>query len=109
MLGLTGATTDLHLIVYGEGQGVLARLAAPEPRFVLQKVTSLSVPLTALNLATLETLEATGKLPLGSAAAKTLRQWFRQDLESGWRKLEREMEKIQQTLDLGPAADELPL
>ena len=106
---LTGATTDLHLIVYGEGQGRVAKLAALEPRFLLQKVTTLSVPLSALNLAVLATLESTNKLPAGSAAAKTLQQWYRQDFESGWRKLEKELGKTQQSLDLGPAADELPL
>lgn len=106
---VTGATTDLHLIVYGEGNGVLARLAAPDARFILQKVTTLSVPLPALTLAAVDTLEMTGKLPLGTASAKTLRQWFRQDLESGWRRLQKELGKIQQTLDLGTAPDELPL
>ena len=106
---LTGATTDLHLIVYGDGQGRVAKLVALEPRFLLQKVTTLSVPLPALNLAVLATLESTNKLPAGSAAAKTLQQWYRQDFESGWRKLEKELGKTQQSLDLGPAADELPL
>ena len=106
---LTGATTDLHLVVYNEGNGVVAKLLATEPRFVLQKVTTLTVPLTTLNLAVLDTLEITGKLPGGTAGAKTLRHWFRQDLESGWRKLEKELAKTQQSLDLGPSADELPL
>jgi hypothetical protein len=106
---LTGATTDLHLIAYGEGQGVVAKLVAPDPRFLLQKVTTLSVPLASLDLAALDRLEASHKLPTGNAAVKTLRHWFRQDLESGWRKLEKELGKIQQTLDLGTAADELPL
>lgn len=106
---LTGASTDLHLIVYGEGQGVVAKLVAAEPRFVLQKVTTLSAPVTTLNLAALDTLENTGKLPGGTTAAKTLRQWFRQDLESGWRKLEKDLAKTQQSLDLGPSPDELAL
>jgi hypothetical protein len=59
---LTGATTDVHLIVYGEGAGVVARLAAMEPRFLLQKVTTLSMPLAALNPGVLDILETTGKL-----------------------------------------------
>ena len=37
---LTGATADLHLVVYGEGQGTVAKLLASGPRFVLQKATS---------------------------------------------------------------------
>lgn len=106
---LTGVVTDLHLIVYGEGQGMLAKLVGTEPRFLLQKVTALSVPLAALNPAVLDTLETTGKVPVGSAAVRTLRAWFRQDGEASWRKLERELGKTQQGLDLGPAADELPL
>jgi hypothetical protein len=106
---LTGATTDLHLIVYGEGHGVLAKLVSAEPRFLLQKVTTVSVPLAALDLAALGRLEATHKLPAGSAAVRTLREWFRQDMESGWRKLLKELGKVQQTLDLETASDELPL
>lgn len=106
---LTGATSDLHLVIYGEGKGVVAKLIATEPRFLLQKVTTLSVPLAALSLASLDVLETTGKLPTGTAAAQTLRDWFRRDLESGWRKLERELGKTQQSLDLGQAPDELPL
>ncbi len=106
---LTGATSDLHLVVYGEGKGIVAKLIATEPRFLLQKVTTLSVPLAALSLASLDVLETTGKLPTGSAAAQTLRNWFRRDLESGWRKLERELGKTQQSLDLGQTPDELPL
>jgi hypothetical protein len=106
---LTGATTDLHLVVYGEGKGIVAKLVATEPRFLLQKVTTLSVPLAALSLAVIDTLETVGKLPPDTAAAKNLRQWLRQDLESGWKKLEKELAKTQQSLDLGPSADELPL
>lgn len=106
---LTGSTTDLHLIVYGEGKSIVAKLVATEPRFLLQKVTTLSVPLAALNPAVLDTLETVGKLPMGTAAAKNLRHWLRQDLESGWKKLEKELAKTQQSLDLGSSADELPL
>ncbi len=105
---LTGGTTDLHLVVYGEGNGVVAKLMSTEPRFILQKVTALSVPLAVLSLPALETLEATGKLPCGTPAAQTLRRWFRQDFESGWRRLERELGKTQTSLDLGPSPDDLP-
>lgn len=106
---LTGATTDLHLIVYGEGQGVVARLVAPDPRFLLQKVTALSVPIATITLPLLEMLESIGKLPNGSAAALTLRGWLRQDVEIAWRNLERELRTTQQGLNLGIAPDELPL
>jgi hypothetical protein len=106
---LTGATTDLHLVVYGEGQGIVAKLVATEPRFLLQKVTTLSVPLAALTGAALATLENIGKLPVGSPAAKTLRAWLRQDLEAGWSKLAAQRREPQQGLELGPTSDELPL
>lgn len=106
---LTGATTDLHLVVYGEGHGIVAKLVATEPRFLLQKVTTLSVPLAALTSAVLATLENIGKLPVGSPAAKSVRAWLRQDLEVGWRKLAAQHPEPQQGLELGPTSDELPL
>lgn len=106
---LTGATTDLHLLVYGEGQGTVAKLVASEPRFLLQKVTTLSVPLASITIAVLATLENIGKLPAGSPAAKTLRAWLRQDLEASWTKLAAQRFEPQQSLELGPTPDELPL
>jgi hypothetical protein len=72
-------------------------------------VRSFSTESFRLSVAVLDTLETVGKLPTGSAATKTLRQWLRQDLESEWKKLEKELAKTQQSLDLGPSADELPL
>ena len=43
---LTGVTSDVHLVVYGDGSRTVAKLLGPEPRFVLQKVTTLSMPVT---------------------------------------------------------------
>ena len=106
---LTGATTDLHLIVYGEGNGVVAKLVSTEPRFLLQKGTTLSVPLAALTAAVVDTLESTGKLKSGSEAAKILRQWFRRDFEAAWTKLAAERREPQISLELGRSTDELPL
>jgi len=106
---LTGATTDLHLVVYGEGQGIVAKLVATESRFLLQKITTLSVPLATLTIAVLATLETIGKLPVGSPAAKILRAWLRQDLEASWTKLAAQRAEPQQSLELGPTPDELPL
>lgn len=34
---MTGVTSDVHLAVYGDGSGTVAKLPGPEPRFVLQK------------------------------------------------------------------------
>jgi len=87
---MTGVTSDVHLVVYGEAAGTVAKLLGPEPRFVLQKVTQLSVPVTVLSLATISQLETVQKLPPKSAAAATLREWFRQDFESAWAKLQKE-------------------
>ena len=106
---MTGVTSDVHLVVYGDGSGTVAKLLGPEPRFVLQKVTKLSVPVTVLSLATVSQLETAQKLPLKSVAAAALREWFRQDLESAWEKLQKENARKQGVLSLGPGGGELPL
>lgn len=106
---MTGVTSDVHLVVYGDGTGTVAKLLGPEPRFVLQKVTQLSVPVTVLSLAAVSLLETVRKLPLGSGAAVVLREWFRQDFESAWAKLQKENARKQGVLSLGPDGDELPL
>lgn len=106
---MTGVTSDIHLVVYGEGTGIVAKLLGPEPRFVLQKVTQLSVPVTVISLASVGQLETAQKLPLNSAAAATLRDWFSQDLEGAWAKLQKENERQQGVLSLGPDGGELPL
>ena len=106
---LTGTTSDVHLVVYGESSGTVAKLLGPEPRFLLQKVTTLSVPIAALSLAAVDRLETAQKVPLGTTAAATLRDWFRQDMEAAWEKLQRENGRTQGALSLGSADDELPL
>ena len=53
--------------------------------------------------------ETAQKLPPNSAAASTLREWFRQDFESGWEQLQRENSRRQEALPLGPDEGELPL
>jgi len=106
---LTGTTADLHLVVYGEGNGVVARLLSREPRFLLQKVTTLSVPVTILTLSTVAQLEASGKLPSRTEAAEGIRQWLRQDLDAAWEKLRRERAHRQASLPLGDTPEDLPL
>jgi hypothetical protein len=105
---MTGSTADLHLVVHGDGNGTAAKLLSPEARFVLQRVTTLSVPIWSLTAAALDQLEVTGKMPQGTAAAKTLRQWLLKDYEEAWEKL-RKAHARQEALDLGPAEGELPL
>jgi len=106
---LTGTTSDVHLVVYGESSGTVAKLLGSEPRFLLQKVTTLSVPIAALSLAAVDRLETAQKVPLGTTAAATLRDWFRQDMEAAWEKLQQENGRTQRALSLGSADDELPL
>jgi hypothetical protein len=106
---MTGVASDVHLVVYGEGNGTVAKLLGSEPRFVLQKVTSLSMPVTVLSFATLGQLEATNKVPFGSAAAVALRTWLRHDFKTGWEKLLRDRELRQSDLPLEGPSDTLPL
>jgi hypothetical protein len=104
----TGTTADLHLVVYRDSGCAVAKLLSIEARFILQKVTSLSVPIWGLSEALVDQMEATDKLPRGTEAAKTLRQWFIRDYEGAWEKL-RKAHAQQETLDLGAADGELPL
>jgi hypothetical protein len=106
---LTSTTADLHLVVHGEGNGVVARLLSREPRFLLQKVTTVSVPVTILTAYSVAQLEAAGKLPPGTEAASRIRHWLRQDLDAAWEKLRRESSQRQEHLPLGDAAGDLPL
>ncbi len=105
---VTGTTTDLHLVVYGERLGTVVKLLGTEPRFLLQKATKLSLPVWALSAAVLDQLEATGYIPMESAAAKTLRQWLRRNYDAAWEKLLASNAR-QDHLDLGPSSEELPL
>jgi len=105
---MTGSTADLHLVVYGEALGTTAKLLSTEPRFLLQKATKLSIPVWALSAELLDQLEATGSLLRESAAAQTLRQWFRRNYDAAWEKLLAANAR-QDHLDLGPTPGELPL
>lgn len=106
---MTGTTSDVHLVVYGDGSGAVAKLLGPEPRFVLQKSTSLSIPVAILSLSTLGQLETARKLPPKSTAAETLRAWLRQDFEDAWVKLAASNAVRQEALPMGGDEGELPL
>lgn len=80
-----------------------------EPRFVLQRATSLSVPVTILSLAAVNHLDAAGKVPVKSAATTTLRAWFQQDFEQAWEKLTGDHARSQGVQALGAGTEELPL
>ena len=105
---VTGSTTDLHLVVYSEALGTEVKLLSTEARFVRQKTTKLSIPIWALSASILDQLEATGTLLLKSAAATTLRQWFRRNYDAAWERLLASNSR-QSDLDLGPTSEELPL
>jgi hypothetical protein len=105
---MTGTTADLHLVVYGEGLGTVVKLLSAEPRFVLQKVTKLSVPIWMLTTPLLDQLQATGVIPADAPAATSLRTWFRKNYDAAWAKLQSGA-ALQESLDLGNPADELPL
>jgi hypothetical protein len=105
---MTGTTADLHLVVYGDGMGTVVKLLGQEPRFVLQKVTRLSIPIWVLTTPLLDQLQATGVIPATPPAAATLRTWFRKNYDDAWAKLQSGA-ALQESLDLGTPADELPL
>ena len=106
---LTGSTSDVHLVVYGEGSGSVAKLLGLEPRFVLQKVTMLSVPISALSLAAVGRLENATEAAARHRGSSHPARWFRQDMEAGWEKLQRDNGRRQAALQLGSGDDELPL
>ena len=106
---LTGTSGDVHLVVYGEAQGTVAKLLSREPRFLLQKVTSVSVPVGILSNAALNILEVSGKLPGATAAAARVRHWLRQDLDTAWEKLRQSHDQRQADLPLDATPDHLPL
>jgi hypothetical protein len=106
---MTGVTSDVHLVVYTDGAGTVAKLLGPEPRFILQKTTTLSVPVAVLSLAIINQLETSQKLPAHSPAAAILREWLRHDFDGIWEKLQRDNAQKQETLPLGSDAGDLQL
>lgn len=103
---ITGSSADIHLVVHEEGGGRVARLLAFEPRFVLRKATSLSLPATAVTSDLLAQLENSDQLPPKSTAAESLRAWLRLDLARNWEQLS--INRRTAELPLG-ADSELPL
>ncbi len=83
---VTGANVDLHLVAYRdpETEEWTARVLGADYRHLVRRSTSLSVPVSILSLATLRQLESQRKIPLGTRAAKKLREWFRHEVDSAW-------------------------
>lgn len=102
----TGANVDLHLVAFRdpETDESTAAILGADYRHLVRRSTSLSVPLSILNLAALKQLESQRKIPLGTRAAKRLRAWFRHELEGVWKEGLRPVprEPGQASLELGP-------
>jgi hypothetical protein len=103
---VTGSSADVHLVVHEEATGPVAQLLAPEPRMLLRRTTTLSLPAVLVYPDLLAQLENAGKVPPGSAAAALLRDWLRLDLARAWE----ERSRARHTPDLPLGRDtELPL
>lgn len=104
----TGANVDLHLVAYRdpETNESTAAILGADYRHLVRRSTSLSVPLSILNLSSLKQLESQRKIPLGTRAAKRLRAWFRHEVESVWKEGLRPVprETRQDALELLPDA-----
>ena len=107
----TGGHIDLHLVVLDDGFGGgrrKTRLLSLEPRHVLRKLTSLSLPVAVLSQRTLDQLIATDKVNTGSSAVTMLSRWFGYRLASAWDELARLRSARQEGL-VFDRNDELPL
>lgn len=82
----TGVNVDLHLVTYTDPETgeLTSRILGQDFRHLMRRTTRMSVPISILNLATLRQLESERKIPLGSRAAKQLREWFRHQVEESW-------------------------
>ncbi|MCB1232495.1 MAG: hypothetical protein KDN19_19765 [Verrucomicrobiae bacterium] len=113
---VTGANVDLHLVAYRDPdtEEWTARILGADFRHLVRRSTTLSVPVSILSLATLRQLESQRKIPLGTRAAKKLREWFRHEVDRAWQSGHLQSvprEPRQASLELAvedPAIDEEP-
>jgi hypothetical protein len=84
---ITGANVDLHLVAFRDPDTdeFTARILGADYRHLVRRTTNLSVPVSILSLATLRQLESQRKIPLGTRAAKKLREWLRHEVEKTWK------------------------
>lgn len=82
----TGVNVDLHLVAYTdpETRELTARILGQDFRHLMRRYTKLSVPISILSLPTLRQLESERKIPLGTRAARRLREWFRHEVDQAW-------------------------
>ena len=107
----TGGLLELHLVVLDDGLGggrKRAKLLAPEPRHVLRKQTTMSIPVSALSWRALEQLVVSRLVPEEAKAVSTLRRWFNRQLADAWDELGR-LRAARQTGLAFTGHDELPL
>lgn len=93
------------LYAYRNRPGVYAkaRILAGEPRHVLRKNSSLSIPLSIITRGVLSQLESTGKVPHQSESLGKLRAWLQADREKEWEALRNR--KPARQIDLGIRGD----
>lgn len=106
----TGVNVDLHLVAYRDPDTneFTARILGSDYRHLVRRWITLSVPVAILGTVSIRQLEKLRKIPLGTRAARQLREWFGRDSEDAWKKKPRstEMRAMQEPLDLPVAGDQ---
>ncbi|MCB1092280.1 MAG: hypothetical protein KDL87_12165 [Verrucomicrobiae bacterium] len=99
---MTGVNVDLHLVAYRDPDTneFTAKILGADYRHLVRNKTSLSVPVAVLSVVTLRQLEKLRKIPLGSRAAKQLREWLGRDSEPAWGAAAKPRQLRQVALDL---------
>jgi hypothetical protein len=99
---VTGVNVDLHLVAYRDPDSdePVARILGADYRHLVRQKTTVSVPLTILSVVTLRQLEKLRKIPLGTRAAKLLREWFDRESGGNWSERSRPKQLRQAPLDL---------
>jgi hypothetical protein len=105
---VTGVNVDLHLVAYRDPDSneFTARLLGADYRHLVRHKTTLSIPVAVLSTVVLRQLEKMRKIPLGTRAAKQLREWFGRDSEAEWGENRKRKSLRQAPLDLPEDADQ---
>lgn len=106
---VTGVNVDLHLVAYRDldTNEFTARLLGADYRHLVRNKTTLSIPVAVLSTVMLRQLEKMRKIPLGTRAAKQLREWFGRDNDAEWGGEHRKRKTLSQApLDLPEESDQ---
>lgn len=106
---ITGQFADLHLLTYRDSEEIRTILLSPEGMVGFEKKIQISIPLSILSLAILDSLESAGHLPDGSPAVELLTQWFRKEVSAEWERLRKNRNTARQQALTLDAPDELKL